>query len=155
MLQPGDKAPGFCLKNTFKEEICLKEFHGESAVVILFFPLAFTSVCTTELCMVRDDLVAYDTLNSVVLGVSVDSHYALGRFRTEQNINFHLLSDFNKTVCVEYGAWYDDFFGMHGVAKRAAFVVDKQGIIRYAEVLDDASQLPDLQQIKSVLSGLK
>lgn len=155
MLQPGEKAPEFCLKNTFKEEICLQEFRGESAVVVLFFPLAFTSVCTTELCMVRDDLVAFDTLNAVVLGISVDSHYALGRFRSEQNINFHLLSDFNKTVCKEYGAWYEDFFGMHGVAKRAAFVVDMQGHIRYSEVLDDASKLPDLEQIKTVLAGLK
>jgi peroxiredoxin len=153
-LTIGDKAPDFTLFNTEKQEVTLSSLKGQN-VVLLFFPLAFTSTCTAELCGVRDDIAQYGKLNTKVYGISVDSLFSLNKFKEEQGINFDLLSDFNQEICGAYGSQYDDFvFGMKGVAKRSAFVVDKNGIIRYAEVLEKASDVPDLETVKKTLETL-
>ena len=154
-LQIGDKAPSFQLFNTDKQSIFLDDYAGKN-VVILFFPLAFTGVCTAELCSMRDDIAAYKNIEAHVVGISVDSLFTLEKFKAEQNLNFPLLSDFNIEVATAYGAIYDEFvFGMKGVAKRSAFVVDGNGIIQYAEVLASAGDLPNFEAIKATLKSLK
>lgn len=153
-LKIGDKAPDFTLYNSDKKEVTLSSFRG-SNVVILFFPLAFTSTCTTELCSVRDDISAYQNLNATVLAISIDTPHTLARYKEEQKLNMDLLSDFNKEVSAAYGSQYTEFvLGMRGVAKRSAFVIDKDGIIRYEEILENAGQIPDLEAVKATLSRL-
>ena len=153
-LKAGDQAPDFKLYSSDKKEVSLSDYRGKN-VVILFFPLAFTSVCTAELCQMRDDIATYSRLNSDVLGISVDSLYTLGKFKEEQKLPFPLLSDFNKETSLAFDSLYENFgFGMHGVSKRSAFVIDKEGIIRYAEVLEKASEVPDFLAIKSTLESL-
>lgn len=152
-LQIGDKAPSFQLFNTDKQAVSLEGYAGKK-LVILFFPLAFTSVCTAELCSVRDDISFYNQIGAEVVGISVDSPFTLGRFRDEQKLNFPLLSDFNKTTAEAYDTLYQDFvLGMKGVAKRSAFVVDSQGKIAYAEVLENAGDVPNFAAIKSALQA--
>src|SRR3569833_1268622 len=146
-LQPGSPAPQFTLFSTEKKEISLADYKGRK-VVLHFFPLAFTSVCTTQLCTMRDNFGYYDNLNAVILGISVDSLFTLAKFKEEQNLQFDLLSDFNKEVSAAYGALYSDFaFGMKGVSKRAAFVIDEEQKIVYAEVLESAGDLPNFEAI--------
>ncbi|WP_344822061.1 peroxiredoxin [Rurimicrobium arvi] len=153
-VQVGQTAPDFTLFNTEKKEVTLSALRGKN-VVLVFFPLAFTSVCTAELCALRDNISQYVALNATVLGISVDSLFTLDKFKSEQNINFDLLSDFNKNVSETYGTIYEQFaFGMKGVSKRSAFVVDKEGIIRYAEVLEDAGKIPDFDAIQHTLNQL-
>jgi peroxiredoxin len=153
-LKIGDKAPDFTLFDSDKKEVKLSELRG-SNVVILFFPLAFTSTCTKELCSVRDDISSYENMKAKVLAISIDTPHSLARYKEEQNLNMPLLSDFNKEVSAAYGSQYEEFvLGMRGVAKRSAFVIDKDGIIRYAEVLENAGQIPDLEAVKSTLSHL-
>ncbi len=153
-IKVGDKAPEFTLPNTDREEVSLNEFKGNKNVLLLFFPFAFTGVCTKELCSTRDNLKAYENLNAEVLAVSVDSPFTLGKFKEENKLNFNVLSDFNKSTSSRYGAIYDDFLGFSGVAKRSAFVIDKSGVVRYSEVLDNAGDLPDFNAIQSTLSEL-
>lgn len=150
-LEIGQPAPDFTLYNTEKKEISLKDLTSKSNVVLLFFPLAFTSVCTKELCSTADDIGEYQNLNATVIAISVDSMFTLGKFREEQNLPFDLLSDFNKEVSVKYDSLYENFLGLKGVTKRSAFVIDKQGIIQYAEILDDAGKIPDFSNIKATL----
>jgi peroxiredoxin len=153
-LQVGDKAPNFSLIADDKSEISLQNYKGKN-VVVLFFPLAFTSVCTTELCSMRDNIAQYNDLNAQILAISVDSPFTLEKFKAEQNLNFPLLSDFNKEASAAYGAIYGDFvLNMKGVSKRSAFVVDKEGVIRYAEVLDNAGELPDFDAVQETLKSL-
>jgi len=153
-IQKGQIAPDFSLFNTEKSKVNLADYKGKN-LVILFFPLAFTGVCTTELCSVRDNLNVYTSLNAEVVGISVDSLFSLGKFKEEQQYNFPLLSDFNKETSQAYGAFYDEFvLDMKGVARRAAFVVDKDGLVQYAEVLESAGDLPNFDAIKETLSGL-
>jgi glutaredoxin-dependent peroxiredoxin len=152
--QINNKAPEFKLFNTLKKEISLSEQKGKN-VVLLFFPLAFTSTCTAELCNIRDNYAMYNDLNAVVFGISGDSLFSLGKFKEEQKLNFDLLSDFNKDVSTAYGSIYELFgFGMKGVTKRAAFVIDKEGVIRYKEVLENASEEPNYEGIMSTLKTL-
>lgn len=147
-------APNFKLFNTEKKEISLSDYKGKN-VLILFFPLAFTSVCTAELCYIRDNYSIYEQLNAVVLGISVDSLFTLDKFKTEQKLNFDLLSDFNKETSKVYGSLYEQFgFGMLGVSKRSAFIIDKNGILKYAEVLENAGEQPSFEAIKASLSNL-
>jgi glutaredoxin-dependent peroxiredoxin len=153
-LQVGQTAPDFTLFNQNKEEVKLSDFRGQT-VVLLFFPLAFTSTCTAELCSMRDDLHYYSDVNAKVLGISVDTVFSLAKFKEEQNFNFDLLSDFNKSVSENYGTLYDTFIlGMQGVSKRSAFVVDKEGVLQYVEVLEKASDIPNLQAIQSLVKTL-
>ncbi len=150
----GQKAPDFKLFSSDKSEVSLSDFAGKN-VVVLFFPLAFTGVCTAELCSLRDDIASYQGLNAQVLGISVDSLFTLEKFKAEQNLNFPLLSDFNKEAASAYGALYENFvLGMKGVAKRSAFVVDSKGDVQYAEILESAGDLPNFEAVKATLAGL-
>ncbi|RWU08623.1 redoxin domain-containing protein [Pedobacter chitinilyticus] len=151
-LQVGDQAPDFKLKNTELKEVSLGDFKGKK-VVLHFFPLAFTGVCTTQLCTMRDNFGYYDGLNAQVLGVSVDSPFTLAKFKEDQAYQFPLLSDFNKETAAAYGALYEDFLGLKGIAKRSAFVIDEEGKVIYAEVLEDAGNLPDFAAINKVVAG--
>ncbi len=150
-LQPGQPAPQFILISSDLKSVSLADFKGRK-VVIHFFPLAFTGVCTTQLCTMRDSFGYYDGLNATILGISVDSPFTLAKFKEENNYQFDLLSDFNKEVSTAYGAIYDQFvMGLKGVAKRAAFVIDEEQNIIYAEVLEDAGQLPNFEAIAEIV----
>jgi len=153
-LHPGDEAPDFSLYDSDKNKVSLSEFRGKN-VLLLFFPLAFTSVCTAELCSVRDNLKMYEKLDVQPIGISVDTLHTLAKFKAEQNLNFPLLSDFNKEVSKLYGSIYETFgYDMKGVSKRSAFLIDKEGIIEYAEVLDNAGLQPDFSAIQVKLREL-
>ena len=153
-IEVGQAAPGFILFDSEKKEVRLADQKNKN-VLLLFFPLAFTSVCTKELCEVRDSISLYNNANATVFGISSDSLYTLAKFKQEQNLNFSLLSDYNKETATAYGSLYETFgFGMKGVAKRSAFVIDKEGFIRYAEVLENAGEVPDFVAIRKVLSEL-
>lgn len=146
-LQPGSPAPQFTLFSSALKEVSLSDFKGKK-VVLHFFPMAFTGVCTTQLCTMRDNFGYYDGLNATILGISVDSPFTLAKFKEENNYQFELLSDFNKEVSTAYGAIYEQFvFGLKGVSKRAAFVIDEEQNIVYAEVLESAGDLPDFAAI--------
>lgn len=154
MLQVGSPAPDFKLFNTEKQEIALSSFRGKN-VVVLFYPLAFTGVCTTELCNMRDDIATYAGLNAEILAISVDSLFTLEKFKADQRLPFNLLSDFNAETSIAYDSVYENFvFGMKNVSKRAAFVVDAEGILRYVEVLDNAGNLPNFEAVKATLTSL-
>jgi len=147
-LSVGDIAPDFVLKNTEGEDVQLSLEAANQTIVLLFFPLAYSSVCTDEMCRVRDDIEKYKSINAKVIGISIDSFFTLKEFKEAKNLNYELLSDFNRTTVFAYGCLYDDFFGMKGVGKRAAFVVGKDMKIKYAEVLEDSSELPDFKAIQ-------
>jgi glutaredoxin-dependent peroxiredoxin len=154
-IQAGAVAPQFSLFDTDKNKVSLADQKGKN-VVVLFFPLAFTGVCTAELCNVRDSIALYNNTNAIVFGISVDSLFSLGKFREEQNLNFQLLSDFNKEAASAYGVLYETFpaFEMLGVSKRAAFVIDKEGVVRYAEVCPTPGDLPNFEAIQQTLNSL-
>jgi len=150
-LEIGQQAPDFTLFDSDKKEITLSELKGKP-VLLLFFPLAFTSVCTTELCSIRDNISWYNNINAKVFGISVDALQTLAKFKEDQQLNFTLLSDFNKDVSRLYESIYEQFgYNMKGVSKRSAFVIDKEGIIQYAEVLENAGEIPDFEKIKASL----
>jgi glutaredoxin-dependent peroxiredoxin len=154
-IEVGQKAPSFILYDSDKNKVSLKDFTGKN-VVVLFFPLAFTGVCTKELCEVRDNIALYINTNAQVLGISVDSLFVLDKFKKEQNLNYPLLSDFNKEAAKAYDVLYETFpaFDMHGVSKRAAFVIDKEGVIQYAEVCATPGDLPSFEKINETLAAL-
>jgi len=149
----GSKAPDFTLMNQDREAVTLSAEKGHP-VVLAFFPAAFSSVCTKELCTFRDSMSKLNGARAQVYGISVDTFFALKAFQTEQKLNFPLLSDFNKQVIRDYGAFNEDMIGLKGIAKRAVFVVDKDGVVRHREVLDDARNEPDYQKVFSALSAL-
>ena len=153
----GDQAPDFTLKSKSGDdlkEISLTDYKGRKNVVILFFPLAYTDVCTDEMCSVSGGLTDYDALDAQVLGISVDSPFAQAAWARENGIAIPLLSDFNKEVSAAYGAQFEELIGLRGVAKRSAFVIDKTGIVRFASVSDDPTVLPDFDAIKARLKAL-
>lgn len=153
-LHIGDIAPDFTLPATDKTPYTLSE-HRDKNTVILFFPLAFTGVCTTELCSIRDNYHVYEKLDANVIAISVDSFATLAKFKELEQYNFTLLSDFNKEAGEKYGVLYEVFAAGHrGVAKRSAFVVDKEGVIQYAEVLENAGELPNFAAIRETLGSL-
>ena len=153
-IEIGQTAPDFTLIDTDKNKVTLSEYKGKN-VLLLFFPMAFTGVCTKELCSIRDNIASYNAVNAQVFGISVDSPFTLAKFKEEQHLNFPLLSDFNKEVSETYGAIYEAFIGwMKGVSKRSAFVIDKDGIIQYAEVLESEGDLPNFEAINRTLSNL-
>ncbi|MBL7783138.1 MAG: peroxiredoxin [Saprospiraceae bacterium] len=154
MLQPGDKAPDFALRASDKSLVKLSEQRGKN-VVLLFFPFAFTGVCTKELCEMRDSIAVYEKLDAQILAVSVDSPFTLAKWKEEQGFNFPLLSDFNKTVSKKYDTIYKEFgMGLKGVSKRSAFVIDRSGVVQYAEVLENAGEIPNFQAVKQALQSL-
>ncbi len=152
-LQVGDKAPYFTLKNADMEDVSLSAQLDQN-VVLLFVPLAFTGVCTEELCDISQGMNAYEELGARVFGLSVDSPFSLKGWAEKESISLPLLSDFNKEVSAAYGCQYEDLLGFKGVAKRSAFVIDKEGIVRYASISDDATVLPDFAAIKACLQAL-
>ena len=150
----GLKAPELNLQNGNFEHINFTNYKDDN-VVLLFYPLAFSSVCTSELCSIRDNMKIYESLNAKVCAVSVDSLFVQKAFKQSQNLNFELLSDFNKIVSTAYGCLNHDYFGMKGVSKRAAFVIDKKGVVRYEEILDQDDVLPDFKKIQTTLAELQ
>lgn len=151
----GDKAPDFSLYSSEKQLVHLSDFKGRN-VVLLFFPLAFTSTCTKELCSTRDEMEVYNALDTEVLGISIDTPQSLARYKQDHQFNFTLLSDFNKDTIKAYDAIYEQFgHNMKGVGKRAAFVIDGEGIVRYAEVLEDAGKIPDFDAIQNALRNFQ
>lgn len=153
MIKIGQKAPNFTLVGTDLKPVKLEDFKGKN-LVLHFFPLAFTSICTAQMCTARDEENDYATLNAEVVGASVDSPFVLQKFAAENELNFPLASDFNRAVSETYGVLFeDDFMGMTKFSKRSAFVIDGEGIVRYAEITDGKT-LPDFEKIKSTLETL-
>ena len=157
-LNVGDVAPDFKLKSHNMEEVSLSDYKGKKNVVLLFFPLVNTSVCEKELCSTRDGLSHYDSLDAQVLAISVDSPFAQKLWADKFNFNFPLLSDFNKEAASSYDALHDVFvpgkLDFNGVAKRSAFVVDKEGLVKYAEVLENPGDEPNYDAIQDALKNL-
>jgi len=150
----GEPAPDFSLFDSDKNKITLSELRSQN-ILLLFFPAAFSGTCTTELCSVRDNIIVYNDVNTKVLGISVDMVYTLAKYKADQKLNFSLLSDFNKEVSAAYGCLYETFsYEMKGVSKRSAFIIDKSGMVRYAEVLDQAGDLPNFRAIRETLELL-
>ena len=157
-LKVEENAPQFTLINQDKEKVSLKDF-GDRNVVILFFPFANTSVCTAEMNYMKDNLDEFKELNAEVLGISVDSPFALKMWAEKNAFTFNLLSDFNRVVAPKYDSLYDVFapgkYDFKGVAKRSAFVVGKDGKIKYSEICNSAGDQPDYKAIKNTLNNLK
>lgn len=153
-IQVGQAAPDFNLFDTEKNPVQLSAQKGNT-VLLLFFPQSFTGVCTKELCSIRDNIATYNNAKATVYGISVDSIFTLGKFKEEQNLNFTLLSDFNKEASTAYDCIYQDWIlGMKGVSKRSAFIIDGNGIVQYAEVLESAGDIPNFELINAKLQEL-
>ena len=150
----GAKAPDFTLPNQDREPVTLSEQLKNGPVVLAFFPAAFSSVCQKEMCTFRDSANALNSVKAKVLGVSVDTFFALKAWGDENKLNFPLLSDFNKDVIGKYGVVNPDMIGLKGIAKRAVFVIDKSGVVRHREVLEDARNEPDYGKINEALAAL-
>lgn len=150
----GTKAPDFTLMDQDRQAVTLSQVVGQDNIILAFFPAAFSSVCTTELCKMRDSLAQVDRGGARVFGISVDTFFALKAFATEQGLTFPLLSDFNKDVIQQYGVYNPDMIGMKGIAKRAVFLIDKAGIVRHREVLEDARNEPDYDKLQAALKQL-
>ena len=154
MLQIGQKAPDFKLLDTEKNEVTLGQYKGKN-LVIFFFPMAWTGPCTKEMCSVQEDYNAYKEMNAEVVGISVDSFFALKHFAADQKLGYTLLSDFNKETIKAYDMLLPEFaFGYKNVAKRATLVLDKEGVIRFMEILPSAGDLPNMDAIKAAVKNL-
>ena len=159
----GDKAPEFELTTITAagpKKVRLSDNRGKKNTVLLFFPMAFTGVCTKEMCEISAGLNQYASLNADVWGISGDNPFAQEAWAQKEKITVPLLADYEHKVAQAYGVAYDSFLpqknlGMGGVAKRSAFVVDKQGIVRYAEINDDPGKLPNFDAIKAILTSSK
>lgn len=143
-LTVGSPAPDFTLPNQDNQPVTLSAQRG-APVVLAFFPAAFSSVCTKELCTFRDSMSTLNGAKAQVYGISVDTFFTLKAFQKDQNLTFPLLSDFNKDVIRAYDVYNPDMIGLKGISRRAVFVVDGQGVIRHAEVLADARNEPNYQ----------
>ena len=142
----GSKAPDFTLLSHDRQPVSLSQHRGKP-VVLAFFPAAFSSVCEKELCTFRDSMARLNQASAQVYGISVDTFFTLKAFHDQQKLTFPLLSDFNKQVIRDYGVFNEDMIGLKGIAKRAVFVMDKEGVVRYREVLDDARNEPDYDKV--------
>ena len=149
----GSKAPDFTLMNQDRQPVTLSAERGHP-VVLAFFPAAFSSVCQKELCTFRDQLARLNHARAQVYGISVDTFFALKAFHDAQELTFPLLSDFNKQVIRDYGVFNEDMIGLHGIAKRAVFVLDATGVVRHREVLEDARNEPDYPKVYTALETL-
>ena len=149
----GDEAPGITLSASTGDCVSLDRYHGERPVVLLFFPLAFSPVCTNELIAMRDDYESFEEIGAEVMAVSVDSHFTLRAWAEQLELQFPLLSDFNREASRAFGTLYEDYYGMKGVSKRAAFVLDVDGTVLYRWVSEDSDQLPPFEDIKEALRG--
>jgi peroxiredoxin len=154
----GTKAPDFTLKSKNADgvkDVKLSDNFGKKNTVVLFFPLAFTSVCTQEMCDITAGLAAYADLNADVIGISVDSPFSQEAWAAKEKISITLASDLNKTTSKAYGVLLDDLLGFGATAARAAFVVDKEGVIQYSEQTPTPKDLPNFESIKAKLAELK
>ena len=149
----GSKAPDFTLTNQDRHPVTLGEQRGRP-VVLAFFPAAFSSVCQKELCTFRDSMGRLGEAKAQVFGISVDTFFTLKAFHDQQKFSFPLLSDFNKEAIRDYSVFNEDMIGLKGIAKRAVFVIDKDGVIRHREVLEDARNEPDYEKVLSALASL-
>lgn len=149
----GAKAPDFTLPNQDRESVTLSEQIKKGPVVLAFFPAAFSSVCTTEMCNFRDSASELGKVNAQVLGISTDTFFALKAWGDAQKLNFPLLSDYNKDVIRRYGVVNPDMIGLKDIAKRAVFVIGRDGTVKHAQVLDDARNEPDYGKVKQALAG--
>jgi peroxiredoxin len=149
----GSIAPDFTLTNQDRKPVTLSAERG-TAVVLAFFPAAFSSVCTKEMCTFRDSLARLNQAHAKVFGISVDTFFALKAFHDHEKLTFPLLSDFNKQTIRDYGVFQEDMVGLKGIAKRAVFVLDKEGKVRHREVLDDARNEPDYDKVFAALAAL-
>jgi len=149
----GSSAPDFTLMNHERQPVTLSAERGHP-VVLAFFPAAFSSVCQKELCTFRDELTRFNHAKAKVFGISVDTFFTLKAFHDAQGLTFPLLSDFNKQVIREYGVYNEDMIGLHGIAKRAVFIIDGHGVIRHREVLQDARNEPDYQRVYAAIESL-
>ena len=149
----GSKAPDFTLTNQDRQPVTLSGQRGKP-VVLVFFPAAFSSVCTKELCTFRDSMAKLGAATAQVYGISVDTFFTLKAFQDHEKLTFPLLSDFNKQVIRDYGVFNEDMIGLKGIAKRAVFVIDKDGIVRHREVLEDARNEPDYDKVFAALASL-
>jgi len=149
----GSKAPDFTLMNQDRQPVTLSEQKGKP-VVLAFFPAAFSGVCQKELCTFRDSMARLNKAHAQVYGISVDTFFALKAFADAQRFTFPLLSDFNKETIREYGVFNEDMIGLKGIAKRAVFVIDKDGVVRHKEVLDDARNEPNYDEVFAALERL-
>ncbi len=163
MLTIGTKAPYFTLSTITAEgpkRLTLSSEIGKNNILLLFVPAAFTSVCTAEFCEISKGIGSFDSLDCTVFGISGDSPFAQKEWAAKEGITIPLLSDYEHTAAKAYGVAYESFLpelglGFGGVAKRSAFLIDRAGIIQYAESSDDPKQLPDFDAIKTKLSELK
>jgi glutaredoxin-dependent peroxiredoxin len=157
MLTVGTKAPDFTLKSKKGEDISdiqLSANFGKTNTVLLFFPLAFTGVCTQEMCDITGGIAAYEGLNAKVIAISVDSPFAQSAWAQKEHIGLTLASDLNKKVATAYGVLLADLGGFGSVAARAAFVIDKAGVIQYAEQTPSPSDLPHFAAVQAKLATL-
>jgi glutaredoxin-dependent peroxiredoxin len=152
-IQKGDRAPAFKLPHKPKEEIDLTQHIGKEPVVLLFFPLAFSSVCTAEMCHFRDNWQQFANLGAKVFGISVDSPFVTDKFREIERIPFPILSDFNKDVSRQYGVLHEDLMGLKGVSKRSAFVVGRDGTVKYAWVSENPGVQVNFDEIAAALKS--
>lgn len=156
-LATGSKAPDFTLKRKTAdgvEDVKLSDNFGKKNTVILFFPLAFTGVCTEEMCDVSQGISAYQDLNAEVYAISVDSPFAQEAWAEKENISIPILSDLNKETAKAYDVLLSDLIGLGSVSARAAFVIDKEGTIKYSEQTPTPKDLPNFDKIKETLQGL-
>lgn len=150
----GAKAPEFTLTNQDRQPVTLSEELSKGPVVLAFFPGAFSGACTKEMCTFRDSTGDLDKVGANVLGVSTDTFFALKGWADKEKLNFPLLSDYNKEVIGQYDVVNPDMVGLKNIARRAVFVIDRTGIVRHREVLDDARNEPDYDKIKEALATL-
>src|SRR5262245_43191893 len=150
----GAKAPDFTLTNQDREPVTLSAELAKGPVVLAFFPAAFSGTCTKEMCTFRDSMAELGKVSAQVLGISVDTFFANKAFGDTHHLNFPLLSDFNKEVIDRYGGTNPDMIGLKNIAKRATFVIDRGGVVRYAEVLEDARNEPDYGKVNEAVAKL-
>lgn len=147
-VEVGQSAPDVTVVNQDRKAVSLGEFRGKPTVLV-FFPGAFTSVCTKELCSFRDSLARFNSVNAQVIGISVDSPYAQKAFADSNKLNFNLLSDFNRRAVKAFGIEDPNFGGgnLPGVAKRSVFVLDRDGVVRYKWVSDNPAIEPNYDEV--------
>src|SRR3954466_13148401 len=152
--QVGDKAPDFTLVNQDRESVRLSDQLGAGSIVLAFFPGAFSGVCTKEMCTLRDSMNQLNGMGAKVFGISTDTFFTLKAWADQQKLGFPLLSDYNKETIGAYDVVNPDMIGLKNIAKRAVIVIDKGGVIRYREALDDARNEPDYGKLKDALGKL-
>jgi peroxiredoxin len=150
----GAKAPDFTLHNQDRQDVTLSSELKKGPVVLAFFPAAFSSVCQQEMCTFRDSMADLSKINAQVLGISTDTFFTLKAWGDQQKLNFPLLSDYNKEVIRQYGVVNPDMIGLKDIAKRSVFVIDRSGVVRHREVLDDARNEPNYDNVKKALASL-